>query len=70
MYEVLVREMKRAETDPAVRVVLFQAEGDTFVNIENVTGSQYRDTLFGTDGRNTINGGGGDEPLLDVVGSR
>src|SRR3990170_7032875 len=30
MYEVLVREMKRAETDPAVRVVLFQAEGDTF----------------------------------------
>ena len=30
MYEVLVREMQRAEIDPAVRVVLFQAEGDTF----------------------------------------
>ncbi len=30
MYEVLVREMKRAETDPTVRVVLFQAEGDAF----------------------------------------
>jgi Ca2+-binding RTX toxin-like protein len=40
-----------------------QAEGDTFVSIENVTGSQYRDTLFGTDGRNTINGGGGDDTI-------
>lgn len=30
MYEVLVREMVRAESDSAVRVVLFQGEGDTF----------------------------------------
>jgi enoyl-CoA hydratase/carnithine racemase len=30
MYAVLVREMQRAETDPAVRAVLFQSEGDMF----------------------------------------
>ncbi|MCC6948599.1 MAG: enoyl-CoA hydratase/isomerase family protein [Bradyrhizobiaceae bacterium] len=30
MYEALVREMTRAEEDGAVRVVLFQAEGDMF----------------------------------------
>jgi len=30
MYRALAREMTRAEADSAVRVVLFQAEGDTF----------------------------------------
>jgi enoyl-CoA hydratase/carnithine racemase len=30
MYDVLVREMSRAEQDPAVRVLLFQGEGDVF----------------------------------------
>jgi len=30
MYEVVVREMNRADHDPAVRVVLLQAEGDMF----------------------------------------
>jgi len=30
MYEVIVREMNRAENDSAVRAILFQAEGDMF----------------------------------------
>jgi enoyl-CoA hydratase/carnithine racemase len=30
MYEEIVREMNRAETDPTVRAVLFEAEGDMF----------------------------------------
>jgi large repetitive protein len=40
-----------------------QAEGDTLINIENVTGSQYRDYLFGSDGSNTINGGQGNDVI-------
>ncbi len=40
-----------------------QAEGDTLVSIENVTGSQYRDMLIGTDGSNTINGGAGNDTI-------
>ena len=52
MYEVLVREMKRAEADPAVRVVLFQAEGDSFTAGNDImdfvaaaTGAKPRESL-------------------------
>lgn len=30
MYEVIVREMNRAENDPKVRAIILQAEGDMF----------------------------------------
>ncbi|EFL87448.1 calcium-binding protein [Ahrensia sp. R2A130] len=39
------------------------AEGDTLTNIEELDGSAYRDYLFGDNGNNYINGGGG----LDVM---
>ena len=39
------------------------AEGDSFESIENVTGSQYEDTLFGDDARNVLDGMSGDDTL-------
>ncbi|MDP4823645.1 MAG: hypothetical protein NWR47_06830, partial [Aestuariivirgaceae bacterium] len=35
------------------------AEGDTFVNFENITGSEYDDVLTGNNGKNTLIGGDG-----------
>ena len=40
-----------------------QAEGDTLISIENVTGSQYRDILAGSGDDNTIHGGRGDDTI-------
>ena len=40
-----------------------QAEGDTLVNIENLVGTQYRDTLVGNNDANTLIGGRGDDAL-------
>jgi Ca2+-binding RTX toxin-like protein len=37
------------------------AEGDVLVDIENLTGSVYRDYLYGSNGDNKILGGGGDD---------
>jgi Ca2+-binding RTX toxin-like protein len=37
--------------------------GDTFSNIENVTGSTFNDALSGDNNNNTINGGDGDDTL-------
>lgn len=39
------------------------ASGDTFNSIENLTGSNYNDTLAGDAEANVINGGGGDDVL-------
>ena len=41
-----------------------EAEGDTYSEIENVTGSAYGDTLTGGTGMNLLDGGAGDD-LLD-----
>ncbi|MGF6227725.1 Ca2+-binding RTX toxin-like protein [Inquilinus ginsengisoli] len=54
------------------------AEGDTYNSIENVTGTQFDDTLTGDDGANvligtagndTIEGGAGDDTLIGGNGS-
>src|SRR5262245_43196852 len=39
------------------------AEGDTLVNIENVTGSSYNDSLTGDDRANVLTGMGGNDIL-------
>ena len=54
------------------------AQGDTVLNVENVFGSAYNDTLIGDDGDNTLRGdagndtlkgGGGDDVLLGDSGN-
>lgn len=44
------------------------AAGDTFANIENLTGTSYADTLIGDAGANTLAGGSGDD-VLEGLGS-
>src|SRR5262245_2830981 len=44
------------------------ARGDTFVSIENLTGSIYHDWLQGDDGANVLNGGDEDDDLLGAGG--
>ncbi len=45
------------------------AEGDTLIFIENVTGSLHADTLTGDDGANTLDGGSGDDALFGGAGN-
>ena len=45
------------------------AQGDTFIGIENVTGSAAHDQIFGDNGNDVINGGDGDDELLGSGGS-
>src|SRR5215468_3225408 len=45
------------------------AEGDTLVNIENITGSAFADRLTGDGNANTLNGGAGDDLLIGGAGS-
>ena len=45
------------------------AAGDTFSNIENVTGSSFDDTLTGDSGDNTLSGGAGDDTLYGGDGN-
>jgi Ca2+-binding RTX toxin-like protein len=43
--------------------------GDTYVSIENVTGSAFNDMLVGNDGANVINGGNGDDYIDGADGN-
>jgi Ca2+-binding RTX toxin-like protein len=45
------------------------AEGDTFIGIENLTGSAYGDQLYGDGNANVINGGAGNDNLYGDGGA-
>lgn len=45
------------------------AEGDTFVQVENLTGSAFADTLVGDNGNNVLDGGDGNDLLIGGPGS-
>jgi Ca2+-binding RTX toxin-like protein len=45
------------------------AIGDTFVSIENVTGSTFADLILATDGDNVLRGLGGNDFLLGLAGN-
>jgi Ca2+-binding RTX toxin-like protein len=45
------------------------ASGDTLIDIENLVGSQYNDTLLGTAGDNRLNGGAGNDRLVGGDGA-
>jgi Ca2+-binding RTX toxin-like protein len=46
-----------------------EAVGDTFTNIQNLTGSTENDTLIGDENKNIINGGAGNDTLIGMGGS-
>ncbi|MEI7970457.1 MAG: hypothetical protein WCJ69_15845 [Betaproteobacteria bacterium] len=46
-----------------------QAAGDTYLNIENLSGSEGADTLTGDDGDNVLSGQGGDDTLAAGAGA-
>ena len=45
------------------------AAGDSYVSIENLTGSKFNDTLSGNSGANTINGGAGLDTMAGGLGN-
>ena len=45
------------------------AGNDTFVNFENITGSNFNDTLTGNAGANILNGGSGNDTLYGGLGN-
>ncbi len=45
------------------------AEGDTFIGIENVAGSNYDDNLTGSGGNSTVEGGGGNDVITSYAGN-
>ncbi|MDQ0322839.1 Ca2+-binding RTX toxin-like protein [Pararhizobium capsulatum DSM 1112] len=45
------------------------AKGDTYVSIENLSGSNFNDTLYGSTGANAISGGNGNDILIGYGGN-
>lgn len=46
-----------------------QAQGDVYINIENISGSSFNDILEGNDGANVINGRAGDDVIDGGLGN-
>ena len=45
------------------------AQGDTYVSIENLSGSNFSDALYGNGGANAISGGNGNDLLVGYGGN-
>ncbi|MDQ0323703.1 Ca2+-binding RTX toxin-like protein [Pararhizobium capsulatum DSM 1112] len=45
------------------------AKGDTYVSVENLSGSNFTDTLYGSAGANAISGGNGNDILIGYGGN-
>lgn len=45
------------------------AAGDVLTSIENLIGSAYNDIIFGSNGANLLQGGGGDDDISDLQGN-
>jgi len=45
------------------------AQGDTYISIENITGSAFSDTIFGDGHSNVLNGGAGNDYLYGMDGN-
>ncbi len=52
--------------DPSINTG--EAKGDTFVSVENLTGSSFNDVLIGNGEKNTLYGGNGDDLLIGGAG--
>jgi Ca2+-binding RTX toxin-like protein len=60
----------RATLDPLYDFInTGDAGGDTFTGIENLTGSNHNDTLYGYNGANVLDGGLGDDTLSGAAGN-
>ncbi len=46
-----------------------EAQGDTLISIENITGTAYNDVLIGDAAANTLDGGAGDDRLTGAAGA-
>ncbi len=45
-----------------------QADGDSYISIEDLTGSEFADSIYGDAGANTLRGNGGDDWLVGRAG--
>ncbi|MBV5340237.1 MAG: hypothetical protein J0665_11885 [Deltaproteobacteria bacterium] len=64
--KAITASLMNASTDNSADTDAF---GDSYIDIENLLGSDYADTLIGKAGINTLTGGAGDDSLQGMAGA-